>query len=479
VIGDHPQRDYRGLRVLVMGLGSFGGGLGVVRHLIEQGAQVTITDTRPAEKLQESIKELQKFPELTFRLGGHSDADFQQSDLIVVNPAVRPDNPYLQMARSAGVPLTSEMNLFWQWNPAPVVAVTGSNGKSTTTALIASILRATGRTTWLGGNIGVSLLPQVHQIRSSDVVVLELSSFQLTDLDRLQVSPAVSVVTNFAPNHLDWHPSLDHYRWAKQTILRWQSAADVAILNSDDADVRDWDSAGRKLTFGLEEVAQDREGIFADGQGNAVVRWRDRHENLPLSEWLRLPGRHNLSNALAATCAGLILGADRESIRRGIENYTPLPHRLQRVGEVGGRQFYNDSLATTPESTIVALEAFQAPILLMAGGYDKHVDLSQMASSILARAKGVALMGQTAPILRSLIGGGTGTGGESQCQVSPELTSFRQAFDWVWEHSTPGDVILLSPGCASYDWFRNFADRGDQFMQMVSELLNDPKSSCT
>ena len=178
MIPDHPQRDYRHLRVLVMGLGSFGGGLGVVRFLADRGANITVTDTRPAEKLSDALADLRDVPGLQFRLGGHDEADFRGADLIVVNPAVRRDNPYLEVARAAAVPLTSEMNLFWQWNPAPVVAVTGSNGKSTTTALIhsilqhSSILQRSGRRAWLGGNIGVSLLPQVGQIRPDDVVVL-------------------------------------------------------------------------------------------------------------------------------------------------------------------------------------------------------------------------------------------------------------------------------------------------------------------
>ena len=458
---DHPQRDYRDLKVLVMGLGSFGGGAGVVRFLADRGANVTVTDMRPAEKLTEAIGGLGEIPNLRFRLGGHDEADFRNADLIVVNPAVRRDNPYLQIAQAAHVPLTSEMNLFWQWNPAPVVAVTGSNGKSTTTALIHSILQHSGRRPWLGGNIGVSLLPQVDQIRAEDVVVLELSSFQLTDLDRLQVSPAVSVITNFAPNHLDWHESLDHYRWAKQTMLRWQQSTDTAILNADDQDVCGWATTGRRLLFGLCDTGEA--GVFAGQNGQDFVRLVELQQTLPLSQWLRLPGRHNLANALAATCAALQFGVDREAIQQGLEQYEPLPHRLQWVADVDGRSFYNDSLATTPESAIVALEAFQGPIVLLAGGYDKHVDLSQFAKAIAHRVKSVALMGQTAGILREMIRQQDGV----VCRTSPEFTSFRQAFDWAVAQSEPGDVILLSPGCASYDWFRNFADRGQQFVEFV------------
>lgn len=464
MIPDHPQRDYRGQRVLVMGLGSFGGGLGVVKFLTSRGARVTVTDVRPAEKLWESLAELQAVPSVEYKLGGHDTDDFCRADLVVVNPAIRRDHPCLDAARSAGVPLTSEMNLFWQWNRAPIVAVTGSNGKSTTTALIHSILSHTGWRCWLGGNIGVSLLPRVDEILEHDVVVLELSSFQLADLDRLQVSPAISVITNFSANHLDWHGTPEHYRWSKQTMLRWQHASDAAVLNRDDVDVSAWPVNGKRLTFGLHDVGGD--GVFAEA-GNARVRFDGRNELLPLSHWLRLPGRHNMANALAATCAAMHFGADANAVRLGLENYEPLPHRLQLVGEVNDRKFYNDSLATTPESTEVALEAFQSPIVLLAGGYDKKVDLSSMASAIARRTKAVALMGQTAARLRELIASDPA----SRCHISGEMGSFREACQWAVAHSEPGDVVLLSPGCASYDWFRNFADRGLQFTEFVKSLV--------
>ena len=466
MIPDHSQRDYRGQRVLVMGLGSFGGGLGAVKFLSARGACVTVTDARPAEELSESLEELRPVPSLEFKLGGHDVEDFRHADLIVVNPAISREHPCLDAARAAGVPLTSEMNLFWQWKRAPVVAVTGSNGKSTTTALTHEILSHTGRQCWLGGNIGLSLLPRVEEIGQHDIIVLELSSFQLADLDRLQVSPEVSVITNFSPNHLDWHGTLAHYRRSKQTMLRWQSASDAAVLNGDDADVAAWPVWGERLTFGLQDAGGD--GVFGEA-GDARVRLDGRSELLPLSRWLRLPGRHNLANALAATCAAMRFGADADAVRQGLENFQPLPHRLQLVGEVDSRTYYNDSLATTPESAEVALEAFQSPIVLLAGGYDKQVDLSSMASAIARRVKAVALMGQTASRLRELIAGDLATG----CCVSDELSSFREACEWAVAHSEPGDVILLSPGCASYDWFRNFADRGAQFTEFVKSLAVD------
>ncbi|WP_373653744.1 UDP-N-acetylmuramoyl-L-alanine--D-glutamate ligase [Schlesneria sp. DSM 10557] len=468
MIPDHPFDDYRGRRVLVMGLGSFGGGIGAVRFLVSRGASVTVTDRRSSETLAEALNELKDTPPDRLVLGQHREDDFTSADLVVVNPAVKRDCPYLNAALGAGVPLTSEMNLFWKWNRAPVIGVTGSNGKSTTTALIYAILEKflssqSGRRVWLGGNIGKSLLPQVDQIRPTDLVVLELSSFQLTDLDRLQVSPHVAVITNFAPNHLDWHPGLDHYRSAKQTMLRWQGESDVAVVNGDDLDVKQWGTRGIRREFSLQQG--DSPAIYYEHpmavvrSGNSVMRW-------PLREWLTLPGDHNVANALAAITAAITMGANETSVREGISSYKPLPHRLQLIAEVEGRKFYNDSLATTPESTEVALRAFDEPIVLLAGGYDKQVDLSGMSAAIAARAKAVSLMGQTAAPLNSLLNAVPST----MCIVSEPQSSLEAAFEWAVGQSAPGDIVLLSPGCASYDWFRNFADRGDQFTGLVRQF---------
>ncbi|MDB5339554.1 MAG: murD [Planctomycetaceae bacterium] len=454
--------DLHDRRVTVMGLGSFGGGLGAVQFLAQQGARVTVTDNRSAAELSESLAQLAEIPSITYHLGGHQREDFSTAELLVVSPAVPKDNPFLRIAIDAGVPLTSEMNLFWELNPARVIAVTGSNGKSTTTAMTHAILQATGRTCWLGGNIGRSLLPNVAEIQPSDAVVLELSSFQLEDLDRLQRSPHVAIVTNFSANHLDRHGTLENYRLAKQAILRWQTPADFAILNQDDAFVASWSTRGPTLYFGLKDTG--REGLFLEGKDHAVFRFAGQERRLAVPEWLSLPGVHNLQNALAAACAACALEAPVEAIERGLRGYKALPHRLELVAAVAGRQFYNDSLATTPESAIVALAAFEQPIILFAGGYDKGSDLTEMAYAIaLKPVKAVALMGTTGPRLNELLD-----------QFDPEkrirrrvCEDFPTAFNWAVSESMRGDILLLSPGCASYDSFRNFVDRGTQFRDLA------------
>ena len=294
--------DYRGRRVTVMGLGAFGGGVGAVRFLVNRGAIVTVTDLRSAEELSDSLGELAETPPYRIRWGPHDEADFRDAELIVVNPAIRRDHPLLALAERQGIPLTSEMNLFWRHQRGTLLGVTGSNGKSTTAALLHAMLVQSGRRVWLGGNLGRSLLPAIEEIHSDDLVVLELSSFQLTDLDRIQASPHIAVVTNFSPNHLDWHPNLDHYRWAKQTILRWQTNADVAVLNADDADVCGWSGNGQSLRFGTLDHRAD--GVFLRGE-SAVLRTGVVEQEFPLKTWLKLPGEHNVANALAALTAAV------------------------------------------------------------------------------------------------------------------------------------------------------------------------------
>jgi UDP-N-acetylmuramoylalanine--D-glutamate ligase len=265
-------------------------------------------------------------------------------------------------------------------------------------------------------------------------------------------------------------------------MLRWQSADDVAVLNADDPDVATWPPRGRRLLFGFTD--HGGEGTFLRGD-DAVWRFNGREESFPIRNWLKLPGKHNLANALAASAAALAWDASLDHVRTALENYQPLPHRLQFVGEVEGRKFYNDSLATTPESAIVGMQSFHEPVILLAGGYDKHVDLTEMARAIAGSVKAVALMGQTGPQLFDLFEGwhaqrlGDGRGDASQVTPFPErqgvprisdpLSDFPSALQWAWEQSSPDDVILLSPGCASYDWFRNFADRGEQFVDWVKE----------
>lgn len=488
--------DFRGMRVTVMGLGSFGGGVGAVRFLAAAGAEVTVSDLRPAADLRDSLASIGDCPGVLLHLGEHRDDDFRACDLVVASPAVPADSRYLQIARDAGIPITTEMNLFWERNRGRTICITGSNGKSTTAALVHALLSAafthspnrsefscpgnvssergtngrephpSPRTCWLGGNIGRSLLPVVDEIAPDDWVVLELSSFQLERLAPLKPNPHVAIVTNLSPNHLDRHRTIDEYRHAKQHIIRWQTPDRIAILNQNDPDVSTWQTAASCYWFGRDD--EGRQGVFGIGfdeyKRRALYRNGIREQVLPIGEWLKLPGAHNFQNALAATCAALRLGAPPSDIATGMSGFPGLPHRMELVAETAGRRFYNDSKATTPAAALEALSAFRTPIVLLAGGYDKHLDLAEFARGIVKRGvKGVALLGETATNLGERIGEADPDG---QVLLQPQ-SSLPAAFNWAVAQSAPGDVVLLSPGCASYDWFRNYEERGDEFTRLA------------
>jgi len=497
--------DFRGKRVTVMGLGSFGGGIGAVQFLAGQEASVTVSDVKPAGELADSLRSIDGLQNVTLHLGGHDERDFRDADLIVASPAISRDNHCLQVAREKGIAVTSEMNLFWERNRGRTICVTGSNGKSTTAALIhacmtaatpevqaphfrvtgsaaeatinvpattgglASLARPTHGThsrVWLGGNIGGSLLPVVEQIQNDDWVILELSSFQLEDLAVLRPNPQAAVVTNFTPNHLDRHGTVEKYRAAKQNILNWQTSDRFAVLNQSDADVLGWRTEARKFWFGRED--EGRQGMFAIGfdtyKRQALFRFGPREQVFPLGKWLELPGVHNFQNAMAAACTALILGEGPTEIEAGLTNFVSLPHRLQLVADIRGRKFYDDSKATTPEAALLAIEAFRSPVVLLAGGYDKGVDLADFARGIVSRrVKAVALLGQTGPKLKELLRQADPHGGlPAKVQVT-----FDAAFQWAAAQSEAGDTVLLSPGCASTDWFPNYEARGDEFARLA------------
>jgi len=452
-----------------MGLGAFGGGIGAVQFLVREGAIVTVTDLRPADQLAKALATIAETPPDRLRLGEHRAVDFENADLVVVSPAVPKESPWLARARAAQVPLSSEMNLFWERNLGKTACVTGSNGKSTTTALLHALLcgarSACAGRCWLGGNIGHSLLPKVSEISPADWVVLELSSFQLEDLAPLRPNPHVAVVTNFSPNHLDRHGCLAAYRAAKQNLLNWQTPDRLAVLNSDDPDVSAWSTQARRLGFGLRDTGA--EGLYCHESDAppqlAVFRFGSQETVLPLPGWLFLPGVHNLQNALAAGAAALALGAVPGEVEVAVRGFRGLPHRLELVAETAGRSFYNDSKATTPEAALLALRAFERPVVLLAGGYDKQIDLAALVDEIVSRGphrvRAVALLGETGPRLERLL-----DARDPPRAISRRLfAEFAPAFDWAAEQSREGDVVLLSPGCASYDWFENYEERGERF----------------
>jgi UDP-N-acetylmuramoylalanine--D-glutamate ligase len=433
--------------VVVMGLGVFGGGVDTAKFAARFAKKVIVTDKGDEKKLAGSIKELEQFKNIEFHIGGHKIEDFTDSDVIIVNPAVNEDNEYINAAKNNKKLITSQMEIFFQLCPAKIAAITGSNGKSTTTALTAHLLKNYKQgNVWLSGNIGNHpLLETLDQIKTNDIVVLEISSFQLEQLARIKKSPNVGCITNIAPNHLDRHKTMENYCAAKENILRFQKKGDAAILNAYDEKCLEWYEKYKKTSRKC--FLFDREKVDAG-----------------LTKGFKLPGKANRENLAAALTIAHFFGLKDEDLAESVASFTSLPHRLQLVGTVNGTRYYNDSIATTPESTVVGVEAFTEPKILIAGGYDKGLPFEAMAKAISSKLKALILIGVTADKIEKCIRD-TGT-------VPPiyREKTLQDAVNRARELSSPGDVVLMSPACASYDMFLNFVQRGNMFAEMVSKL---------
>lgn len=394
--------------------------------------------------------------------------------MLVVSPAVRPDNRFVAECRDRGVEVTSEIEIFVQHCRARVIAVTGSNGKSTTASLIHHMLQndpGWKYRSWLGGNIGNSLLPVVDDIAEDDVVILELSSFQLASLSESGFAPEIAVLTNFSPNHLDWHSTVDDYRAAKDVIFRRQTRQQYAVLPTDE-DVfplgpLGWKVRGVLHRFGLQDDGEN--GAFLE-DGLLILRRHDTEDALRIALPPNLPGEHNRRNFAAAASAAWLAGSDPHSFAQALSRWTGIPDRLELVAEAGGIRFVNDSSSTTPESTIAAMEGFTSPIVLLLGGGDKGASVEELCASVSKNAAAVVLIGAIAERLHRQL---------SDCY--PGLTAmvasdFREAFAAAVDMVPAGGIVLLSPGFSSFGWFRDYRDRGRQFTELAQQYAADNTS---
>jgi UDP-N-acetylmuramoylalanine--D-glutamate ligase len=440
-------------KILIMGLGRFGGGVDCAEFTARTGAKVTVTDSAPAEKLNDSINKLKEFPDIEFHLGSHDPADFRQADIIIANPAVPDDNEFLEIAHRNNKFITSQINIFFELCPAQIVGITGANGKSTTTALTAHLLRNTSiENVWLSGNIGNQpLLTILDKIKADDLVVLELSSFQLESLAQIAKAPNVSLLTNLTPNHLDRHGTFENYCAAKENIFKYQKLNDncpaVSIFNAEDKIAAEW----------FEKFNKD--------SGRICIRFSTDDVSKEIRESFTLPGRANLSNLAAAIAIVRHFGIDDEQIKKSLPEFKPLPHRLEFIEQINGVSWYNDSIATTPQSAIAALEAFEQPKIIIAGGYDKNLPFDELGEKIAAGAKAVVLLGQTAAKIESAIKLFPQAGVKIQI-----VDSLVEAVESAASLAESGDVVLLSPACASYDMFENFQQRGQEFTRLVRRI---------
>ncbi len=438
----------KGKSVAVLGLGVSNRPL--VRLLLEYGAEVFGGDRTPREKLDDEVLELEKLGCKLFL--GDNFYEGMSAQVAFRTPGMHPDSEAVRHLREGGATITSEMAAFFRVCPCKIIAVTGSDGKTTTTTLIAEMLKAAGKKVWLGGNIGTPLLPVTRKMKQDDFAVVELSSFQLMDMNQ---SPSRAVVTNLAPNHLDVHKDMDEYVNAKKNIFRYQNTNDLLVLNADNALTAELHGNGVTHHFSRQKDAYVHleNGIIYRG-GEPVLKRAD----------ILLPGDHNVENYMAAIAAVEGLVSD-EDIRQVARNFGGVEHRIELVRIKDGVRFYNDSIASSPSRTIAGLRSFPEKVRLIAGGYDKHIPYDVLGPEICAHVKKLYLCGATAAKIRQAV---------EQCPgEKPEILDcgdFDAAVLTAAREAVEGDVVLMSPASASFDRFKNFMVRGDHFKKLVKEL---------
>jgi len=460
---------FAGREVLVMGLGRFGGGVDAAKFAAEAGAKLIVTDLASSEQLAESVRQLDGIPAIEYHLGAHDPKDFERADIVIANPAVAWENEFLEIARRHNSLVTTQINIFFELCPATIIGITGANGKSTTAALTAHLLRAAADTSlntdtkyeniWLSGNIGNEpLLTLLDRISPNDIVVLELSSFQTEQLELLRKAPKVALLTNLTPNHLDRHGTFEAYCAAKENIFKLQELNEndpaVSIFNAEDPIACQW----------FEKYKSDA--------GRLCIRFSADDVSADIRQQFPLPGRANLSNLAAALAVAGLFDIDDQTMQSCLSQFKALTHRLEFIAEINGVRWYNDSIATTPQSAIAALDAFEEPKIIIAGGYDKNIGFEELGRAIGRDAKAAILLGQTAGKIAAAIEDGLATENTELTEKKVEVQiadSLAKAVESANHLAIKGDVVLLSPACASYDMFDNFQQRGREFVELVRQ----------
>ncbi len=463
--------DYTGQRIVILGLARQG--LALARYLAQAGAQVVVSDAQPAEKLEAALAALADL-KIEYALGGHPFALVDRASLVCLSGGVSADLPLAQEARRRGVPLSNDSQIFLEHVPAGVktVGITGSAGKTTTTTLVGKILdtsplsRALGAgegpgvMVFVGGNIGHPLIGEVERMSAGDIAVMELSSFQLEIMTR---SPQIGAILNITPNHLDRHGTMEAYIAAKHNLLRYLPEDGIAVLGWDDSGSRNLNVIrGRAVYFSAN--AGLPEGAFLRDE-DVVWSWDGREQAVcPVSD-IRLRGQHNVLNVLAACAISGVAGAQPEQMRAAIADFTGVEHRLEFVAERGGAKWYNDSIASAPERVVAALNSFTEPVVVLLGGRDKKLPWADLARLVKTRVKHTVLFGEAGPLIeKALVAAEVDRAQYTRCE------RLREAVNVAASKTKPGDVVLLSPGCTSFDEFKDFAERGEKFKDWVRNL---------
>jgi len=460
--------DWTGKQVVMIGAARQG--LALSRYLAQKGAKVILNDRREDSLLGDAKQELADL-DITWVTGAHPLEILAGADLVCLSGGVPLDLPLVLEAESRGIPLSNDSQIFLEEAPCPVIGITGSAGKSTTTALVGEIarlhyeMRKPNNRAWVGGNIGTPLIQHLDEMQEDDIAVMELSSFQLEIMTK---SPHIAVILNLTPNHLDRHKTMAAYTSAKAHILTHQGPDDIAILNRDDIQSRKIynEVKGRLITFGLNEPYNKQDATFQK-RDKLFLRASGQIAKIIKTDQISLPGTHNLYNVLAAIAISAAASFSMQALYEGIVQFKGMAHRLEFVREWGGAEWYNDSIATAPERSMAAVNAFDRPIVLLAGGRDKDLPWEKFADLVHQKVDHLVLFGECADLIGNAVG-----------EVIPDQRpytidrcgSLEEAVQKAAERVEPGDVVLLSPGGTSFDEFIDFEERGKRFTQWVKEL---------
>jgi UDP-N-acetylmuramoylalanine--D-glutamate ligase len=456
--------ELEGKKVAILGVAREG--IATAKWLAGRGLVPTICDRLPREDLGKAYDELSGIGVSDWRLGEDYLDSLTDFDVVFRTPLLPANDDNLEKAREAGVIVSSQTKLFFELCPAPIVGVTGTKGKGTTAGLLHAMLKAGGKDSYLGGNIGTPPLEFLDQLTKDSIVVLELSSFQLEDLER---SPQVAIVTNVTADHLDRHESIEEYRAAKRPILAYQDADGLAILNQDDQGAKDMAefAGGQVAWFSVHRPVSD--GAFAEG-GKLQLAYGDDPGDICDANQLLVPGPHNRANVLAAAVAAARLGVDRESMRAAAIEYRGLPYHLEFVGEHDDVKFFNDSYATNQTATIPAIESFDAPLVVIVGGQGKGLEYDELAKAILEREiRAVITMPPEGERIEAALIDAATEAGKTVPDIQP-VKNKDEIVPLAVKLAKPGDVVLFSPAATSFNWFESYVKRGEFFTQAVKAL---------
>jgi UDP-N-acetylmuramoylalanine--D-glutamate ligase len=458
---------FQGKKITVLGLGLHGGGVGTVKFLVKNGARVVVTDLKTKEQLTASLEKLKGLKNVEYVLGQHRTEDFSRADMVIKNPAVRWDSQHIKTALQNKIPVEMDSSLFFKMCQNKIIGVTGTKGKTTTSSMIAEILKSAGREVLRVGVSQVSVLDKLELLKKDTVVVFELSSWRLSALGREKLSPQVAVITNFFPDHQNYYKSMAEYASDKKNIFLNQKGKDFLVINGDDEDVLKMaEEAKSEVVKFFSKPSQNSRAVFSDGE---VIFWNgglDIKKIIDLKD-LKIRGRHNWGNAMAAAGACLVFGLTVGEVKKGLADFKGIPHRLEFVQELSGVKFYNDTAATVPEAGILALDSFSEPLVLIAGGNDKNLCFADFAKKITEKTKATVFIKGvgTDKILAEI----SKIPGFENVEYSM-ATSMDEAVALAKSLAEAGDVILLSPGTASFGIFLNEFDRGEKFKLSVNAL---------